>query len=118
MDAGEIARLLAKYRFFFCNETELQDRLQVALLRNGIGHEREFRLSAKDRPDFLACGEIVIEVKIKGSRTEVMRQLARYASFDQVKAIVLVTTKANHLTMPQTLNGKPIHVASLLSGAF
>ena len=52
------------------------------------------------------------------SVAEVLRQLHRYVQFPGVQAIVLVTTKARHLAMPAMLNRKPLHVASLLGGAF
>lgn len=51
-----------------------------------------------------------IEVKTKGSRAEVVRQLDRYAAHDQVTGLLLVTSLAKLRVMPSTLRGKPVSV--------
>ncbi len=116
-DAKSIASLIQSHRFPFSTESELQSGIETILARSGIKHRREVILDAASRIDFMA-GSVGIEVKIWGTRNEVLRQLGRYAEFDNISALVLVSTKANHRTMPATLNGKPIHIASLLGGAF
>lgn len=120
-----ICQLISGYRFGFDDEAQLQRGIASVFHMAGIEHMREFCLSPQDRPDFFVGRgdneqplEIVVEVKVKGSKADVLRQLHRYAQHDQVSAIVLVTTRAIHTQMPPTLNGKPVHVASLLNTAF
>jgi len=64
-----------------------------------------------DRIDFLV-GDVAVEVKTKGSRAEVIRQLYRYASHSRVAWIVLATTRAQH-RMPEAIGAKPVSVAYL-----
>lgn len=115
--AGLLAALIAQYRYPFQSEAVLQESIATMLRANDVEFEREVRLGAHGRLDFLADG-IAVEVKIHDPLSKVLRQLHRYAQHDQVQAIVLVTTKAHHGRMPPSLNGKPLRVASLLGGAF
>lgn len=62
-------------------------------------------------------GDIVIETKIGGSAAELMRQVSRYAQSAGVAGILVVTSRANH-HLPESFNGKPVLVHSLLGGAF
>jgi hypothetical protein len=117
MNGAELAAVISSYRHHFHTEVMLHASIETLLNRLDIGHRREVRLNDKDRPDFMV-GRIAIEVKIKGSKSEVITQLHRYAQCEQVDGLVLVTNCARHLGMPATLNGKPLHVASLLGGAF
>jgi hypothetical protein len=107
---------LSQFRFFYSCELEIQVAIGQLLQTAGIPAQREFRLSEKDRLDFFIDG-LVIEVKIGGSAADVMRQVARYAEHEKVQGVLLVTTKARH-TLPDTFNGKPLLVHSLLDGAF
>ena len=68
-----------------------------------------------DRPDFAIPtdgGLLVVEVKVKGSASEVEAQIARYAWHDRVCGVALVTTRAVHV-MPAVVGGKPCAVACL-----
>lgn len=57
---------------------------------------------------------LVVEVKTKGSRGQVLRQLIRYADSPDVAGLVLATTKANlGVNLPRELRGKPLVVARL-----
>jgi hypothetical protein len=111
-----IRSYLSQFRFYFTSELEIQMAIGQVLATAGIPAQREYRLSEKDRLDFFIDG-LVIEVKIGGSASEVMRQVARYAQHDNVQGVLLVTTRARH-TLPEMFNGKPLLVHSLLDGAF
>jgi hypothetical protein len=71
---------------------------------------REVKLSAAERIDFLMADGLGIEVKVKGSLSDVTRQLHRYAQITEIKSLLLVTTKARHLEAPRSLNGKTIDI--------
>ncbi|MGN6693878.1 MAG: hypothetical protein ACTHN0_06840 [Aquihabitans sp.] len=78
---------------------------------------REVRVDERNRLDFVVqiAGDVVgVEVKIAGSRRDVLRQLTRYAQLDQIDELLLVTTKANHHRMPTHINGKPVLLCSLV----
>ena len=115
--AANLAALIAGHRYSYASESELQQGIASVLATAGIEYQREGILSARDRLDFMV-GPIAIEVKIADPRAAVLRQLHRYTQHPEVTAIILVTRKARHLDMPATLNGKSIHVASLLEGSF
>lgn len=97
-------------RYSFASEVELHGQLERVLRDAGAPVRREVRLSPTDRIDFL-CGDIGLEVKVKGQRTPI-RQLTRYAASPQVAGLLLVTTRA--AIVPGPLNGKPVDVVSLL----
>lgn len=112
MTPDQIARLLAGYRYHFTNERELQDGIERVLrdLRQeylGWDYQREYQLSAHDRPDFwLPESSIAIEVKVGGTTSEVLRQLHRYAQHAHVAGLVLVSSRARHI-IPEQINGVP-----------
>ncbi|HXE05813.1 MAG TPA: hypothetical protein VN579_07495 [Bryobacteraceae bacterium] len=117
MDALEIRQRICKHRFRYTSEGQLQDALEKLFISLELVFEREVRLNAADRPDFM-IGSIAVEVKTKGSRSAAIAQMQRYAEHDRVSEIILVTSRAVHLDMPAELRGKPVHVAHLLAGAF
>lgn len=112
MDAVTVAEVLGQYRFAHQCEEELQEAIASALTSSSVPFEREVRLGPTDRIDFL-IETVGVEVKIKGSPTEVARQLNRYAQSDQIQSLLLVTSKATHRALPSSLNGKPIKVLYL-----
>lgn len=115
-----LSRTLRSHRFTFPSEYVLQEGIARVLLDAGIPHEREHGLG-RDRVDFFLDfqpeGGIALEVKIDGSLSSVTRQLHRYAQHPDVRAIVLVTTRAMHDRMPPEMGGKPLLVIHL-EGAF
>jgi hypothetical protein len=113
----ELAAIIASYRFVFNDEEGLHVAIATALDRLRIPYQREVSLSAHDRIDFMV-GTTGVEVKVAGSRAEILRQLHRYAGFSGIAALILATTRARHLDLPASLQEKPIFVASLLEGAF
>lgn len=109
----KIISILRACTFSYQSEDELQQGIFQALTEAGISSEREVKLTAHDRIDFMV-GKIGIEVKVDFSAAAVVRQLHRYAQLPQIEALVLVTTRHRHCDMPETLNGKPVEVVYLL----
>src|ERR1035441_10388199 len=109
MTGSEIAHLISRHKYVFDNEDELQLGIAAVLERAGVEAEREVKINATDRLDFLA-GSIAIEIKIAGSRPQILTQLHRYAQSERVSEIVLVSLKARHHGLPFELNGKRIHM--------
>jgi len=86
-------------------EFDLQKSIAQLLAENNISFQREYRLARGNRVDFFAAG-IVIEVKKgKPNRQQVIRQLERYAEFDEIKGIILVVE--TKLDVPREISGKP-----------
>lgn len=111
-----IARIRA-YRFLSSAEAELQQLLAKALDREGIVFVREHPIADGGRIDFFlphyAAG---VEVKIKGSPMDVLRQLQAYALDPALQVLVLATARARLTAMPSTIAGKPLHVLPLTGG--
>lgn len=92
------------------DEYDLQDAIEDALNSASISFSREKPLGPKDRPDFLLEHGVIVEVKVDGSASSVMRQLDRYLAHDDISAVVLVTTRSYHSKASGECRGKPIHV--------
>lgn len=107
---------LSQFRFNYTSEAELQLGIAQVLSASHFQFEREVLIQL-GRLDFLVDGEIAIETKIGGSVVALMRQVARYATDDQIASILVVTDRAKH-NLPESFNGKPVMVLSLLGGAF
>jgi hypothetical protein len=113
-DLENICKVFSAYRYNFQDENSLQEGMALALTRNAIAFEREVRLDAKNRPDFM-IGSVAVEVKIKGSFAEFLRQAHRYLSLEQVTALIVVGTPKWLPAVPTTLLGKPLYTVRLLS---
>lgn len=96
------------------------DEADVQIALNGVLGEyypvmAEYRLGPRDRPDFLVDVDgvnIVVEVKVAGSRNPILRQLGRYAAHPNVDALVLASSRRTLLHyMPMELHSKPVAVA-------
>lgn len=111
MIAAELAEELRKYRFNYWSEKVLQEGIGLALDHMDVKYSREFRLGDRARIDFLVEG-VGLEVKIAGSVDSVLRQLTRYAGFEQINGLVLVTNKLRH-RFPSELGGKSLEVVYL-----
>ena len=112
-----VAATLKRARYRFSTEAVLQASIADVLTAAGVHFEREAKLSDGERVDFLVCGDLAVEVKIKGAFVAVAEQLGRYAAIERVRAVLLVTTRRQLLGVPSTLSGKPV-AAALLTGAF
>lgn len=117
-DPQRIADTLRSHAYRFSNERELQEGIAKALSAAGIEYAREVSLDAHSRIDFMIPGGIGIEVKIDGPTSSVIRQMARYAQFDSVSAMILVTSRVRHgIDWNAPLNGKRVLLV-LLETAF
>jgi hypothetical protein len=110
MTPSKIKELLAGYRFDTSCEAILQAQIEKVFQDSGAPYQREVRLSARDRIDFMLDG-IGVEVKIKGQAKEIFRQCQRYCTYDQITAIVLVTGRS--MGFPETIEGKPCYYHNL-----
>lgn len=111
--AKRIAHICQTSRINVSTEQAAHNALADALARAGLAPEREVNLTQNDRIDIMVDG-VGVEVKIKGSRRDIYRQLQRYAASDRVSALVLATAAA----WPPMLDigGKPFFHASLVRG--
>lgn len=98
-------------------EDDLQLHLQGML--SPLGFEREYVLG-KDRYDFFRVSDgTVVEAKTRGSQVDLLRQLVRYASREHVKSIIVVSSRPYLVDgMPESISGKPIHVAKIWQWGF
>lgn len=103
-----VAAVLSRYRYRFRDEAALQAGIAAALTANQIAFHREEALSMLDRPDFLLDGGLAVEVKVKGSIAELLRQVARYLEHAEVRAVLVVGTPAWLNRVPDSLSGKPV----------
>jgi hypothetical protein len=121
VNASELAGALVFYRFRYKDEKELQAGVAQCLEGLKVPFTPEYPLNKSDRVDFfIAAGGIGIECKTNDSRggaglAAVTRQLWRYAKNDEVKAIILITTRAKHRDLPKEILGKPLYVVYLNS---
>lgn len=100
--------LLDSCRFRFNDENDLQMGVAQALDKAGIHYEREKVLGPLDRPDFLVDGHIALEIKIKGSVSQALRQVNRYAQHEQVRSVLLVGSPGWLHRVPNSIGGKPV----------
>jgi hypothetical protein len=109
--AAELADLFRDYRFHYWKEGVLQDGVEMVLKMHALDFSREHRLGERSRIDFLV-ESIGVEIKTAGGTDKVLRQLTRYAGFDAIEGLVLVTNKLRH-QFPHELCGKPLEVVYL-----
>lgn len=107
--AESVAALLARYRFDTSSESLLQEGI-AQVLEMRVPFEREVRLAAGDRIDFMV-GAVGVECKIDGSTSSVLRQLSRYAEHERVAELLLVTSRRRHREIAALLpseSGRPV----------
>lgn len=113
---SDILTALTSHRIVGMSELDAQNGIENALAAAGIEYSREHRLSDRDRIDFLV-GTVGIEVKIKGSRSALIRQLGRYARSDEVDSLILASSVRRLLyAVPDTVLSKPVHKHLLQGG--
>lgn len=112
-----IERLLRTHRFRFVNERELQDGIELVLRGAGLAITREASLGAAGTIDFLV-DDLGVEVKVAGSRADVVRQVHRYLQVDALSSILVVTTRAQLARLPASIAGKPVRALHLTGGAW
>jgi hypothetical protein len=113
---SDLAHQLEGYRYDLSSEDAVQRGLAVALGEIGVPAAREVQVDC-GRLDFLTADGTAIEVKLHGSTNDLLRQLSRYAQLEQVKGLLVVTTRHRLAQLPAELGGKPLSVA-LLVGSF
>lgn len=107
----DILRILTSRRFSLTNEKKTQEEIESALTEAGIRCVREVRLGDGDIIDFLIEDSIGAEVKIKGGKMQIFRQVERYAQRDSISSLILVTNVPTGF--PEEINGKPVYVVNL-----
>jgi hypothetical protein len=108
MTANAVSDLLARYRIMGVAEAVVQDQIERALRQEGVAYEREVELAPGDRIDFMV-GPVGVEVKTKGTRAQIIRQLARYVRNDRVEGIVLAATSRRVLaSVPDEITGMTV----------
>jgi hypothetical protein len=93
MSLRGISGALGGYAYRYSTEAQLHDRFAEVLERAGLAFERERTLDDKNRADFWIDG-IVVEVKVDGTLTDALRQVARYIELPQVTGVLLASTKS------------------------
>lgn len=107
---------LRRYKYTHGTEKVFQDGIEKALIAEGVKYEREHRLSDKDIIDFFLPNlGVGIEVKIKGSFSQFVRQIQRYSKHEQIKAIILASCSARTPELPSAIQGKPATILRLYS---
>lgn len=107
----ELVKFLRGFRYPFGTEKELQDAVETAV-SGSWGVVREYGRGA-DRIDFAVLtgiGVVALECKVDGGPSDVLRQLLRYASRDDIAGVVLLTSRHTHRWGETTLCGKPFEV--------
>lgn len=112
---NDIMFIIDKYRYNnVATEKELQDDIAEAFLKNDIQFTREYQVNEESRPDFYING-IGVEIKIKGSASQLLRQIHRYLTAEKIEGMVVVTTRSVLADIPAEINGKPVRTIHLLS---
>jgi hypothetical protein len=109
MSVAAIRDAVRRGRYTYSQETELHLGLEAAMLAAGLVPSPEVALTPRDRIDFLV-GRIGVEVKIKGTRDALHRQVQRYAESPLVDELLVITTMHEHRGLPATVGGKPLSV--------
>lgn len=115
-DLEKVVDHLKKFRFQATTEAEFQVAIAHALGTGGFKFRAEVRLSPKDRIDFLLDSGVGIEVKTNGTAAAAERQLRRYAESEQVKALVLMTSRSQVAVQPRLINSKRIRTVIFYGG--
>lgn len=105
--AESLRNTLFPYRFRFSTEKDLQDGIESVLVSGNISYQREVHLGSSDRPDFMVGG-VAVEVKIAGSLSALVRQIFRYAKYQQVESILVIGSPSWIPKIVTELNGKPV----------
>lgn len=102
--------ILSRIRLIVDDEKSVQEQIAAALFQATIGFEREVRLSPGDIIDFVS-DRVGVEVKIKGGKRAILRQIERYADSNQIDSLILLSNVA--MGVPAEINGKPVRFVSM-----
>lgn len=111
--AQQVIEILESYKFTYNTEVELQNAIERVFKDKEIAFQRECRLGDDLRIDFMVSEGIGIEIKIKGSPSDVARQLLNYANRPEIKCLILVTGRMALSRLPAELLGKKLYVFPL-----
>jgi len=114
----KLVELLKTYRYSVGSEDGFQRGVEQVLSEHGIAFVREHSLGREfGRIDFyLPDHQYGIELKVKGSPSQVLRQLHRYAQCPDISALILVTSRARLAVAPAKINGRPLFTAAVWEG--
>jgi len=106
----QLAEHVGAYAYRYSDEDQLHGILAGLLTEAGeCGFTREYAVDRKNRFDFWFQDEgLVIEVKVKGSLSQALRQIDRYAALPQVKGILLASTLRWTDIAISSLHGVPV----------
>lgn len=96
------------------NERDVQAAIAAALDRAGLAYQREVPIVG-GRIDFMV-GNTGIEVKVKGSLSDLTRQVSAYTDEPGLDAIIVASTRLAHQRLPERLGGKAVIVMWLGAG--
>lgn len=105
---------LKRWRIPVSTEAVAQEAIETALTQANVAFQAQKVLGPKDRLDVFSDG-IAIEIKVKGGRTAIFRQLERYAEHPEVQGIILATGAAWPFQAGE-IGGKPFRLVSLGMG--
>lgn len=105
-----IAEAIGKKKLLYNNEMELQELLAQRFTDAEIKFEREYRLTKKERVDFLIdC--TAVEIKMKAPAAQIMRQLMRYAIVPAIDSVIIIVPRP--MSLPPTFANKPIYCVAI-----
>lgn len=117
-NVDNIVAALSTLRAVSASEKELHGAIGRALTAAGLAWSAEVDLGRDGRIDFLVEGGLGVEVKIKGSRQDLLIQANRYAACASLSGLVIVSRRSNHVSgLPPTLHNKPLRGVYLLHAA-
>lgn len=111
--SGRIIELLTTHRLPLSDEKLLQKAIGDVFETASLDFAREVHLGPRDIVDFMIEG-VAVEIKIKGNRRSIYRQIERYCGHDAVISIVLATNVP--MALPIDICGKPASIAALGRG--
>lgn len=111
---NKLIHVIHRSKVSLTDEKITQVQVAEILRENEIPYIREHRLSGDDIVDFLIDDNLAVEIKLKGQKRAIFRQLKRYATHDQVKGIILLTGVS--MGLPEEIEGKPTFIGSLSRG--
>lgn len=96
---------------FALYEMDIHQMVAKRLSDAGLSFVHEAKLGPGCRIDYLV-GNVGIEIKKgKPDVNALKRQVARYAAFDSVGAMIVLTQRT--VSLPKSVLGKPVHVIAL-----
>lgn len=110
MQAEAIVELIKSVKLQHSTEFILHGQLYELFDSLKIPFQKEYKLSKSDIVDLFING-VAIECKTQGQPIQIHRQLERYANHDEVKAIILVSSK--YMNVKKTIKGKPAFMVHL-----